>query len=199
MKKTAFVKQKEGKDKVIGRPIKCNRWVLRTKKEYAEVVFIADLHYGSPQANVKKFKAMLDYCLEKNIYTLFMGDIMEAATKTSIAAGWAEQEHILQKQYEDIVEFLTPLAEKKLILGYLMGNHEQRVWISSGLDICKLICRELKIPYLGGACWNAFKVGKQTYSVYTLHGRTAAQSDGTVLTVAKRLAQPFYCDVFAMG
>ena len=125
MKKTAFVKQKEGKDKVIGRPIKCNRQVLRvlkTKKEYAEVVFIADLHYGSPQANVKKFKAMLDYCLEKNIYTLFMGDIMEAATKTSIAAGWAEQEYILQKQYEDIVEFLTPLAEKKLILGYLMGN-----------------------------------------------------------------------------
>ena len=77
--------------------------------------------------------------------------------------------------------------------------HEQRIWTSSGLDFAKLICRELQIPYLGGACWSLLTVGKEHYSVYALHGRTAAQSDGTVLTIAKRLASPFYCDVFAMA
>lgn len=200
MKKKEFIEKNTGKDRILGRPIKCNRQTLQVNpKGYSEVIFIGDLHYGSPQSNVKKFLRMLDYCLKKKVYLVLMGDILETATKTSVAAGWAEQEYVLQKQYEDVVGFLTPLAEKGLILGYVQGNHEQRIWVSSGLDICKLICRELKVPYLGGACWNLFKVGKQHYSVYTLHGRTAAQSDGTVLTVAKRLAYPFYCDVFAMA
>jgi len=122
-KKNKFVEAKSGKDKVVGRPIKCNKKTLVVNsKNYAEVVFIGDLHYGSPQSNVEKFKRMLDYCLQKKVYIVLMGDFLETATKTSVAAGWAEQEHILQKQYEDVVDMLAPLAEKGLLLGYVQGN-----------------------------------------------------------------------------
>ena len=198
--KDPFVDKNIGLDKVVGNEIECNKRVLQpTGKKYAEVIFLGDVHYGSPECNVKKFKKMLAYCLRKEVYVILMGDMLEAATKTSVAAGWAEQEHILQKQYEDMLEFLKPLAKKRLIIGSLSGNHERRIWISSGLDVGKLMCRELKIPYLGSACWNVLTVGKQKYSVYALHGRTAAQSDGTVLTTAKRLAAPFHADVYAMG
>ena len=123
MKKKEFIEKNTGKDRIRGRPIKCNRQTLQVNsKGYSEVIFIGDLHYGSPQSNVKKFLRMLDYCLKKRVYLILMGDILEAATKTSVAAGWAEQEYVLQKQYEDVVGFLTPLAEKGLILGYVQGN-----------------------------------------------------------------------------
>ena len=142
---------------------------------------------------------MLGYCLQKKVYVLLMGDLLESATKTSVKAGWAEQEFVLQKQYEDMARFLTPLAQEKLIVGFLRGNHEYRIWETSGLDITHLMCNELEVPYLGDACWNLFRVGKQRYSVYALHGRTAAQRDGTALTAIENIASSFHADVIACG
>ena len=199
-KKTEFFKKKTGKDKIVGRPIVCNKKTLtKNGKGYAEVVLIGDVHYGSPECNFDKFQRMINYCVEKNIYILLMGDLLELATKTSIAGGWAEQQEIAQKQYEVMADALKPASNKELIIGLYTGNHEMRAYNSIGVNIMKLMCRELKVPYLGPAGWNILKVEKETYSIYGLHGSTAAQSDGTVLTAAERLSMSFYCDVFAMA
>jgi len=115
-------------DKVIGRPIKLNRQTLVPKKgkDYAEVIFLGDIHLGSPQCDVPRFLRMVDYCVKTTTPVLLMGDLIELATRHSVGSGVYEQEFIGQVQYEKMVGHLMPLAKKKLILGTHNGNHEDR-------------------------------------------------------------------------
>ena len=188
-------------DKIVGRPIRLNKQVLIPKKRenYSEVVFLGDLHYGSPQFDEPRFLRMIDFCLKNNLYVFLMGDLIELATRHSVGAGVYEQEFPGQSQYEKMVEWLKPLADKKLILGLLTGNHEARCYDLTGVNVSKAMARELKVPYLGDACWNSFRVGKQTYTIYSLHGRTGSKFDGTALLALERLAAPFHADLVAMG
>lgn len=169
------------------------------RKSYAEVVFIGDSHYGSPQFDEPRFLSMLSYCLKNRIYVFLMGDMIELATRHSVGGGVYEQEFNGQSQHEQMVEWLRPLAKRELILGSLQGNHEERVYKESGVNISKSLARELGIPYLGDACWNTFRVGEQTYSIYSLHGRTGSKFDGTALLALERLAAPFHADLVVMG
>lgn len=190
-----------GTDKMVGRPIRLNQQTLLPKegKEYAELMFIGDVHLGSPQYDMKRFRAMIDYCLQKKLYVLLMGDLIEMATRDSVGAGVYEQDSIGQCQYERMLEILQPLADAKLILGTHRGNHEERVYRATGVDIAKSFARELKVKYLADACWNAFKVGKQVYTIYSLHGRTGSRFDGTALLAVERISTSFFADIVAMG
>ncbi len=189
------------KDTIIGRPIRLNRQVLipKTGENYAEVVFFGDCHFGSPQFDKPRFESMLSYCLKNSIYIFLMGDLIEMATRESVGAGVYEQEYIGQIQYERMIEYLRPLADKKLILGLLNGNHEERAYKSTGVNVSKMFARELGVKYLADACWNTFKVGKQNYSLYTLHGRTGSRFDGTALLALERISTSFFCDLICMG
>jgi len=186
---------------IVGRPIRLNKQILIPKKgkEYTEVVFVGDAHLGSPQFDKPRFIKMLDYCLRNKLYVFLMGDYLEMSTRTSIGSGVYEQEFIGQSQYEQMVDLLQPLADKKLILGLLNGNHENRIFQATGINISKLLARELNVKYLGDACWNTFKVGKQTYSIYSLHGRTGARFDGTALLALERTSSSFFCDLIVCG
>lgn len=111
-------------DKPVGRPIKLNCQTLIPKqgKDYAEVIFIGDCHYGSPQFDKPRFLNMINFCNKNNIYVFLMGDLIEMATRDSVGSGVYEQEEIGQMQYEQMADWLKPLADKKLILGILNGN-----------------------------------------------------------------------------
>lgn len=188
------------KDGIVGRPIKCNRQILKiTKQNYAEVMFIGDTHLGSPQFDQPRFQKMIDFCLRRKIYVFLMGDLIEMATRYSIGSGVYEQAYPGQTQYEKMVEILMPLAEARLLLGLLQGNHEERSYKAIGINVAKAMARELKCPYLGDACWNTFKVGKQSYSIYSLHGRSGARFDGTALLALERLSASFFADLVVMG
>lgn len=177
-----------------------NRQHLKSKytKNYAEIVFLGDVHYGSTQCNVKKFKEMIEYCLKNNLYVFCMGDMIEASSRHSIGDGVYEQIKP-QQQIEDIIEFLKPLANKKLILGYHSGNHENRMKKELGIDISKLICKELKIPYLGYAGWSLFYIGKQSYSLYSFHGTSSAILKHTKLKSILDISKYFEADIVACG
>jgi UDP-2,3-diacylglucosamine pyrophosphatase LpxH len=188
-------------DKIVGRPTVVNkrRLAVKARKNYAEVVFLGDIHLGSPQCDVVRLKKMLDYCKSKGIYVLLMGDLIEMSVRDSVGSGVYDQEFPGQSQFEAMVDLLMPLAKKGLILGLLSGNHERRVYDRTGIDIAKAFARELKVPYLGDAMWNKFYVGKQSYDVYVLHGRTNARFDGTALLALERIAASFSADLLAMG
>lgn len=187
------------KDGLAGRPIRLNQCTLLSRGEntYAEVMFIGDVHLGSPQCDKKRFLANLQYCCDNNIYVVLMGDLLEAATRNSVGAGVYEQEGPVQTQHEKMCEWLKPLADKGLILGAHTGNHEERTYKDSGVNITKAMCRELKIRYLGDACWSQFRVGMETYSIYSLHGRTGSRFDGTALLAVERISTSFFADLVA--
>ncbi len=188
-------------DGIVGRPIRLNQKVLvpHRRDDFAEVIFIGDVHFGSPQFDKPRFLRMLDYCDKNNIYVFLMGDLIELATRHSVGAGVYEQEEIGNDQHEQMVEWLTPLAEKKLILGSHAGNHEDRAYKEIGVNLAKALARELKVTYLGDACWNKFRVGDQTYTIYSLHGRTGSRFDGTALLALERISTSFFCDLCVCG
>jgi predicted phosphodiesterase len=168
-------------------------------QDYAEVIFIGDIHYGSPQCDVNRFTRMVDYCVKHNIYVMLMGDLVECSTRYSVGAGVYEQETAVDSQHEQMIKWLTPLAEKKLILGSHGGNHEERTYKESGVNIAKALARELDVPFLGDACWNQFRVGKESYTIYSLHGRTGSRFDGTALLALERISTSFFADLVTCG
>ena len=135
-------------DKIVGRPVRCNKQVLTpNKKGYTEVVFISDVHLGSPQCDEARFASMLDYCLDNKVYVFLLGDLIENAHRQSVGGGVYEQLENAQSQHERVVTYLRPLADAGLVLGSLSGNHEDRTYVLSGVNVGKALCRELKIPY----------------------------------------------------
>lgn len=104
--------------------IRINRQTLSVKegRDYVEVVFIGDCHYGSPQFDEPRFLSMIDYCVDNNLYVFLMGDIIEMATRDSVGAGVYEQTENGQSQFETMVDWLKPLADRNLLLGLLQGN-----------------------------------------------------------------------------
>ena len=188
------------KDKIVGRPIKLNQQTLQVRKDnYAEMVVISDIHLGSPQCDRQRFENMISFCLHKKIYVLLLGDALESATRDSVGAGIYEQESIVEKQYEEMLTYLTPLAKAKLIVGLHLGNHELRIFKSTGYNISKALARELSIPYLGDACWSLFRVGHQSYSIRSFHGVTGARFEGTCLLALERIAASFSGDAVICG
>jgi len=187
-------------DKLIGRPLRCNKQRLEPRKHnYAELIVISDVHLGSAQCDIPRFEKMLAYCLQKKVYVLLLGDLLETATRDSVGSGVYEQESITEKQYEEMLGYLTPLAKAKLILGLHVGNHENRIFKSTGYNICKALARELSVPYLGDACWSVFTVGKQHYTMRTMHGVSGARFEGTCLLALERISASFSCDAVICG
>ena len=168
-------------------------------KDYAEAVFFGDVHLGCIYSDTERAKKMLGYCLENNVYVFCMGDIIEAASRHSIGAGVYEQTSP-QEQLDEVSAMFGDLSKRGLILGWLQGNHEFRIFKETGIDVSKIICRELKIPYLGFAGWNLWRVGEESYNVYTIHGASGSRFAWTkmksVVDVALYLNN---ADVVAMG
>ena len=199
--KKAFVDSNLGKDKLLGRPIKLNHKTLQSTKDrnYAEILFFGDLHHGHPQSQTKKAKDMLDYALEHKIYIFCMGDMIEAGLSTSIGDSVYMQKLNPQQQMEEVIDLLEPLAKANLVIGYLSGNHCARIANATGIDISKIICRQLGVTYLGGAGWTVVSVGNIRYSIYTSHGSGGSRFKHTKLKKVMDQAAWIDSDIIAMG
>lgn len=172
---------------------------IQKDKDYTEVVFFGDVHLGSAYSDVERAQRMLDYCLEKNIYVFCMGDIMEAANRYSVGAGVYEQISP-QAQLDKVYAMFADLSKRRLILGWLQGNHEFRIFKETGIDVSKIICRELRIPYLGFAGWNLWRVGNESYTIYAFHGASGARFAYTKMKSAVDIALYLNdVDVVAIG
>jgi len=201
MDKKEFIEKNTGKDRIRGRPIRLNRKKLDVKegKNYAEILFFGDLHYGYPTCKIDKAKAMLDYALEKKIYVLLMGDLIEAGLKDSIGDSMYRQKLNPQEQMEGMVEILTPIAEAGLIVGMHEGNHENRITKSTGIDITKIMAKLLGVSYLGYSCWSLLSVNGIRYSIYSTHGSSGSKFKHTKLKAIMDIAAWINSDIMAMG
>jgi hypothetical protein len=199
MNKKKFVDTYKGESVQVGRPTRLNKveLELRTGKDYAELLFFGDLHYGHQQCDIVKAKAMLDWALENRVAVLLMGDLIEAGLRDSIGDSVYQQKLNPQKQMEAVVKLLMPLAQAKLIIGLHSGNHEARISKSTGIDIAKIMAHLLHVRYLGYACWSILTVGKQKYSMYSCHGKSGARFKHTKLKAVADLTGWLKADIIA--
>ncbi len=163
------------------------------------IVLMGDEHIGSKFYNEKVHKENLDWCLEHGVPIVLMGDTLETATKTSVGAGVFEQEEIVQEQLEHAVSTYKPAADEGLILGNHLGNHENRVFSSSGVNLSKIMATMLGINYLGVGAVHLLKVGKNLYSMYTTHGSSGARLPHTKIANTIKMANMIDCEIYAQG
>ena len=165
----------------------------------SKIAAIGDCHFGANNFNEEMFEDAIEKCLESKIPVIFMGDLLECATRYSVGAGVYEQKKALQDQVEQMVEYLKPLAKAGLIIGMLTGNHCQRAYKEVGIEPTMLMCQLLDVPYLGYTGRVLLSAGKQTYTIFATHGKSNAKKLVTKLNAAANQTTPQVVDVVLYG
>ena len=159
---------------------------------HANVYTLADLHIGDAHCDESEVLARVK-AVQDDPYGLCVlnGDLMNTALKTSVSDVYGEILSPMQ-QISHLVTMLRPIADK--IIGVTAGNHENRVYKSDGIDVTRLVCRELGIEekYAPEGVLIFLRFGtkanpqhvkegrnpRQWYTIYATHGSGGGRKEG---------------------
>jgi len=164
--------------------------------------FIGDLHKGHRAYDERIIKQRLKEVKEYNDAgypnrILLMGDLVEAATKTSVGAGVYETTMSPSDQMDSIADLFYPY--KEYIDGCIIGNHEQRIYKDTSIDIMKLFARDLGIKYLRYTGVVNYSWNKRSYTVCIWHGKGGGATTGSAFNNLEKMARTVETDIYAMG
>lgn len=169
-------------------------------------IIISDLHYGNPACSVKHFLRTVDFVKRKrNCYIKLNGDLCESSLRTS-KGDIFKQVGTPQDQRDWVIEHLYPIKDK--ILGVTTGNHEQRIYNETGIDISKDIATALDAPYrpegmlfkLSFGDGNENHKGKPfVFWSYITHGYGGARTKSAKAVKLERTASYIHADYYAMS
>ena len=168
---------------------------------------IGDIHTGDPASNTKKLKGYLEWILSvPNAFIILMGDLANVAICDSVSDTYSETEHP-GDQYDSVVDLFRPAAKAGRILGMISGNHERRIYRKTGIDISKLMARELGVPYSPDEMWLKITLGRKrggnqkrvAYTCYMTHGFGGGRLKGSKLNKVVQLAEITNVDVYFMA
>jgi len=169
------------------------------KKGRALIMPMGDIHLGHPNCDVGLLKEKIEMCLKKNIYVIGMGDMIEASLRDSVGDGIYFQKLNPKEQIDEIIRLFYPLANKGLLLGIHLGNHENRITKTTSLDVVDMICNALNVPYLGHSALHEIKVGNQIYTIFSTHGSSGARLATSKLKAASDLFRYISADIVLHG
>ena len=160
---------------------------------YANVYTLADLHIGDAHCDesevLARVKAVAD---DPYGLCILNGDLMNTALRNSVSDVYGELLSPMQ-QITYLVNLLRPIAGK--VIGVTAGNHENRVYRSDGIDVMRLVCRELGIEekYAPEGVLIFLRFGtkanpqhvkdgrnpRQWYTIYVTHGSGGGRKEGS--------------------
>lgn len=168
---------------------------------------ITDTHIGDDNCNLKALKKALQEIKEEiNTYTILNGDLINNTTKNSVGDVYIEK-MTPTEQIIMLVELLKPIKDKILVIN--SGNHENRTCKESGVDIVKLVARELGIEdRCVNGMWYLYlylgqKIdGRKAPMVYTItgyHGSGSGRKVGSKANRLEEMSQIVIADLYIMG
>lgn len=169
------------------------------------IYLIADVHVGSAQCNLDKFKEVINEARGiKNAYIILNGDLIDNALKDSVSF---EYDGLSPSSSINIVcEILKPVANKILCIN--TGNHEYRTKKASDIDPNLLIATLLgvKDKYSPGASVlfvpldNAPKKGVSTlFTVFCYHGAGGGTKVGSKANRVQDMSKICQADIYMMS
>ena len=170
----------------------------KTIKNELLLVPLGDIHYGSKDCDLEKFKQIIEWIKNKeNARVILMGDLIDVGLKDSIGAGTFDNDIEPEQQINDIIEQLKPIQEK--IWCMVGGNHEERIRQRTSLDINKIIASTLNIKYCGTNCFIKAHIGNVNYILYAAHGSSGAATAAGKLNAAMKPGTYIEADAYLMG
>lgn len=162
-----------------------------TEWTHCNIYTLADLHIGDEHSKADEIARRINQIKEDPCgLCICNGDLLNTATKTSVSDIYSEQLSPMQ-QMQAAVDLLRPIADK--IIAVTAGNHENRIYRADGIDITRLVCRELGIEekYHPAGVLVFLRFGeraattqhkdrnpRQWYSIYATHGSGGGRKEG---------------------
>ncbi len=191
---------------VIEGELKWHGRVLDPSLKKLRLVCISDVHYGNPLCSVKHFMKAIGFILDNpDVYVILNGDLCESAIKTS-KGDIFKQVGSPQDQRDQIIEWLYPIRDR--ILGATTGNHEQRIYNDTGIDISCDIAKALGTQYRPEGILVKIMFGSNcgrhpdrywTYWSYATHGYGGARTKSAKAVKVERVATWIHADVYWMS
>ena len=171
---------------------------IRTEDKDIQLVPFGDIHYGDKSCNWDKAERMIDWIAEtKNTRVILMGDLLNCATKSSVGAAVFDESEHGQSQLDFMIKKLEPIKDK--IYGALTGNHEQRIYNSTGYNPTKILCSKLGCKYYGYGQFVKIKGDNVNYNIYCTHGSSGATLPYTKIKGCLNLSMHKDADIYLMG
>lgn len=171
-----------------------------------KTVAISDAHYGNYLFSESNFLKTLDYIKTTWDAVGFLnGDLCESTLKSS-KGDIFKQVGTPQDQRDWMIEHLYPIRKK--LIGITDGNHEDRIYRETGIDITKDIALALDLPYRPGGMLLKVMFGKGNsrhpdkpfvYWDYFTHGYGGARTSGAKSVKVERTSSFVHADAYWMS
>ncbi len=169
-----------------------------------EVVVISDLHIGSKHYDEIALLSRLKRVIEHNQLIILNGDLMNANLKDSVGSVYGEELNP-SEQLDKLINIFHPYKEK--IIGITSGNHEERIWKSTGIEVMKIFADSLGKSdcYHKDALLIHLRLGddghqkKIGYTVYITHGWSNGRGIGSKMNAIRELRNVILADCYICG
>lgn len=144
---------------------------LPKEMEQAEIVCLSDLHIGDKNCNIDAIKEKIEYIKAKeNRFFILNGDLVNNAVKLSVSDIYSETIPPM-KQVNMCYELFKDISHKCLAI--TSGNHENRTWKESGIEIGEVIASKLGISdrYAPVSALLFIKIGTNKKRERDIHGK----------------------------
>jgi len=114
-------------------------------KELENIIIcpLYDMHIGEPACDIEMVEKEIEFIKNTpNAYAIIGGDVIDNTTKNSIGDVYRAK-LTPQQQLEQICAYLKPIKNK--IIAMVSGNHEERTWRESGIDLLGCVAMNLGI------------------------------------------------------
>lgn len=171
------------------------------KAEQIQIIPIGDIHYGSPNCNIKYLKDTIDYVSQaENCYVIGMGDYIDSILPKDPRFDPSQEFKIIDEYVEDIKQILLPIKEK--ILCMLTGNHEYHLHTDGYGDITMRLCRELGVAYAGFSCFLRVETREKPIrkiTIYAHHGWFSGRKRGSKINNLEDMMRDYEADIYLAG
>lgn len=155
-------------------------------KGKTQIALLYDVHYGHAKHRKEKFQSYIDWIRRSpNVYAILGGDLMENAIDDGRGMSYDQSENP-HSQLDDMTKLLAPIAHK--ILFSVPGNHEERTFKKTGIDVARVFADRLEIPYFSGPVFCSILANGHKWTVFAQHGRGNSQTKGGKMNMASRPA-----------
>ena len=190
--------------------MKAIRADLPAEHKSIELLVLADYHYADPHSDHDAIRKDIDYVnSHKSAYCLLAGDLLDCALKSSLGDCYVNLSPM--EELKAMTDLLQPLAKSGKILCAVGGNHEARHYRTNGVDMTRLLMRQLGIEdrYSPDTALLFLRFGRGSpgthharpilYTIYLTHGSSGGRKEGSKIQRLADYAQIVDSDIYVCG
>ncbi len=176
-------------------------------KEYKSIrlLALADFHIGDSLCNTKLIKQVLDDVKQsEDTFIILNGDLINNGIKNSVSNIYDEKLTPME-QIIKLCELLEPIKDKILVIH--SGNHEARTLKEDGLEIIRIVAKQLGIEdrysdtwwYLYLSLGYGEKARPVMYTITGVHGYGGGRKSGGKINNLVEMSDKVIADIYIMS